>query len=356
MKTPLPPYHCSFSPNIPELLNALNISLVLSTYQAGKVIILSPNGDDNLVHLPRNFDNPMGIAIKGDKMAIAQKSQVTELKNNPEMAATYPKKTDTYDGMYLPRSSYYTGQLALHDMYYNNEGDIVAVNTLFSCLSKINNEYSYTPLWKPDFIKDYTPTDSCHLNGMAIDENSDVKYVSALGKTTGSQGWRENKMAGGILIDTQTNNIILENLSMPHSPRIYNNKIYFLNSAQGELCAVDTEKGTHETVCQLGGYARGMDKYGDYLFIGVSKLRHHSKVFGDLPIAKTSFAGIVVVYLPYGNVVGTIKYETSVEEIYDCKVIEGYTRPGILNNNEESIALGLTSPGSTYWSSKTENK
>ncbi len=157
----------------------MNISLVLSTYQAGKVIILSPNGKENLVHLPRNFDTPMGIAIKDNKMAIAQKSELTELKNSPGMAPTYPKKQNTYDGIYLPRSSYYTGQLALHDMYYNNNGDIIAVNTLFSCLSKIDREYSFTPFWKPSFINELTPTDSCHLNGLAVHENDEVKYVTA---------------------------------------------------------------------------------------------------------------------------------------------------------------------------------
>ena len=74
MNKPLPPYTCTCSPNIPELLLGLNISLILSTYQAGKVIFLSATEDDKLIQLPRNFDTPMGIALAGNNLAIASKN------------------------------------------------------------------------------------------------------------------------------------------------------------------------------------------------------------------------------------------------------------------------------------------
>lgn len=351
MNKPLPPYTCTCSPNIPELLLGLNISLILSTYQAGKVIFLSAAEDDKLIQLPRNFDTPMGIALAGNKLAIASKNEITVLCNSPEMAANYPAKPNTYDAIFLLRASYYTGHLSLHDMYYV-DNKIMATNTLFSCISMIDNEYSFTPIWKPTFIKEYSPDDFCNLNGLAIDKTG-PRYATALGgKSNERQGWGENKMTGGVLIDINSDEIILENLQMPHSPRIYNDKLYFLNSAAGELCAVDTEKGTYGVIANLGGYERGMDKYEDYLFIGVSKLRHQSKVFGDLPIAKSSFAGIVIVYLPTGSIVGHIRYETSVEEIYDVKVLPGYLRPGIVSMEKEAGRSAITSPVGDFWAAE----
>ncbi|MCH7827500.1 MAG: TIGR03032 family protein [Bacteroidetes bacterium] len=350
MKNPLPPFSSTYSPNVPELLNTLNISLALSTYQAGKLIFLSAKNQEELIQLPRTFDNIMGIAVKDKMMAIACKNELVELLNTSELAPTYPKKPNIYDALYLPRATYYTGQLALHDMEFTDDG-ILAVNTLFSCLSIINNECSFKPVWNPKFIKELTPNDNCHLNGMALKDGKPV-YVSALGKTNTRQGWRDNKMTGGVLIDVNSNEIILENLQMPHSPRIYNDKLYFLNSAAGELCAVDTDKRTYGTITKLGSYARGMDRCGDYLFIGVSKLRHKSSVFGDLPIAKSSFAGILIVYLPMGNIVGHIRYETSVEEIYDVKVLPGLRRPGIVSHTQDVNKLALTSPIGDFWAAE----
>jgi uncharacterized protein (TIGR03032 family) len=138
-------------------------------------------------------------------------------------------------------------------------------------------------------------------------------------------------------------------MAMPHSPRIYQNKLYFLNSAMGELRICDPEKGTSEVITKLGGFARGMARYGDYLFIGISKLRHTTDVFKDLPIAKTSFAGVVVVYLPLGKVVGQLKYETSVDEIYDVKILPGMCRPGILNTEKAGEHSAIVTNQSSFW-------
>ena len=347
MQSPLPPFSSTYSPNVPELLSVLNITLALSTYQAGKLIFLSAVNSDSLIQLPRTFDNVMGVTVKDKKLAVACKKEVVELANTPGLAASYPLKPNTYDALYVPRVTYYTGQLALHDIAYTTNG-LLAVNTLFSCLAFLDTEYSFKPVWKPPFVSNLTPDDNCHLNGMAVKDDEPI-YVSALGNTDTRQGWRENKMNGGVVIHVPSNEIILENLPMPHSPRLYDNKLYLLLSASGELVEVDVEKKKYKTIINLGCYARGMDRYGDYLFIGVSKLRHKSSVFGDLPIAKSSFAGILILYLPYGNIVGHIRYETSVEEIYDVKVLPGLKRPGIIGHEQETRGLAITSPDADFW-------
>jgi hypothetical protein len=225
---------------------------------------------------------------------------------------------------------------------------LVGVNTLFSCLSFIDNKYSFTPFWHPPFISELAPEDRCHLNGFAS-EGSKIKYLTALGNTNTKQGWRDNKMDGGVLMEYPSGSIILDELAMPHSPRIYNGKLYLLNSAQGELICVNPENGSYEVVVQLGGFARGMSIHGDYLFIGVSKLRHSSKAFSDLEIAKTSFAGIIAVYLPYKSIAGSFKYEMSVDEIYDVKVIPNAVRPSLLSADMEIHSQAISTPNGSFW-------
>ena len=141
MAKPLPPFSCTYSPNVPELLAQLKCTIALSTYQAGKVVFLSAKGADKMIQLPRTFSNAMGIATSENKLAVACKNEVVVLANTPSMAPNYPPQPNTYDGLYLPRALYYTGQCALHDMNWQN-GQLLAINTLFSCLSAIDEDYT----------------------------------------------------------------------------------------------------------------------------------------------------------------------------------------------------------------------
>ena len=58
-----------FTSNLPGLLSQLNISLVVSTYQAGKVILLRDDGGTINTHF-RNFEKPMGIAAHENHLTI----------------------------------------------------------------------------------------------------------------------------------------------------------------------------------------------------------------------------------------------------------------------------------------------
>ncbi len=348
MAEALPPFSCTYSPNIPELLQSLDCSLAISTYQAGKVIFISPKDRDHLVQLPRQFSKPMGMALKGDKMALATLNEVIILANNTELAHTYPRQPKVYNALFIPRSVYYTGELDIHDLHWTSKG-LLAVNTRFSCLAYINDNFSFTPFWKPEFITKLTPDDCCHLNGLAM-EGDAPRFVTVLGKTTMPYGWRNTKATGGCLIDIITNEIIIENLPMPHSPRIYDQKVYVLLSASGELAEVDIKNKSYKVLKQLDGFARGLDRIGDYIFIGLSKLRQTSTAFADLPIAQRSiYCGVVAMHLPTASIVGYIKYENSVEEIYDVKVLPGMLRPGILNQEKPEFRLALSTPTKTFW-------
>jgi uncharacterized protein (TIGR03032 family) len=346
----LPPFSCTMSPNMPELLWELGGSIALTTYQAGKVIFISAVNKDEIIQLPRQYDKAMGMAIQGDKMAIATKNEVQVLANSKSLAINYGSQQGAYDGLYLPRATYYSGEVDLHDMGWGNEG-LWAVNTRFSCLSIIDDDFSFKNKWSPSFITDQTPDDRCHLNGMAM-QNGKPKFVTALGTTNAAKAWREKIQTGGVLMDVESKEIVVGNLPMPHSPRIYDQKLFALCSATGEVICADPATGKYSVVTKLQGFLRGMCRKGDFLFVGLSKLRQNASTFRDLPIARESiFCGIVVIHLPTGNQVGHIKYENSVEEIYDVQFLEGLRRPTILNTLKEEHRKALVTDTDSYWSS-----
>ncbi len=348
MQAALPPFSCSHTPELPELLAQLNCSLLLSTYQAGKVIAISSDGE-KLAQLPRNFDTPMGLALDGKRLAIATKHEIVVLANDRRLAASYPKKPAHYDALFVPRSAIFCGALHVHDLAFAAGGGLVGVNTLFSCLFRTDALQSFVPIWQPSFITALAPEDRCHLNGLALVDGAPA-YVTAFGATDTAQGWRPGKLRSGLLIDVRSGEVVLGDMPMPHSPRTIGKELFVLLSATGEIARVDVARGRYDVVNRITGFVRGMAHHGDYLFVASSHLRK-SHTFGDLPLAqaKNSVCGITVVHLPTGAIVSQLRYLNSCEEIYDVVVLPGVRRPGVLGTSDPIFRRALSAPHATYW-------
>ena len=347
----LAPFSCKFTTQIPQLLQQLNCSIAISTYQAGKVVFISAKNEKSLIQIPRNFEKAMGIAedTQNDKIAIACKDEVIVFRNSNDLAKFYPKSPNKYDSLYLPRATFHTGAIDIHDLNFGDDGELYAVSTLFSSIVKIDDNFNFIPFWTPPFIDKITSEDRCHLNGMAM-KNGKPKYATAFNNGNTSQSWRDKITETGIIIDVEKNTIIAEGLAMPHTPRIFNDELYVLLSATGELVKVNTEDGTYDVIIKIEGFVRGMSLYKDYLFIGISKLRKKSSTFGKLPFArKANEAGIVVVHLPTKIIVGKLTYLNSLDEIYDIHILANKLRPNILNTLTEDHKKGLMIPETTFW-------
>lgn len=337
----------SFSTGFSQLLHRLQASIILSTYQAGKVILLSSDGD-NIIQLLRDFDRPMGIALHDDMLALALRLNVVIFRNDAHLAKTYPKKSNTYDSLYFPIAQNKTDFIDTHDLFFTNQG-LVAVNTAYSCLVKVDGTFSFKPVWRPDFITDYQAVDYCHLNGMAVDETGTIRFVTAFGRTDTPEGWRTNKLQGGIIIDVQKNEIVAKGLAMPHSPRIYNGKLYFLSSATEELLTFDQRSRSVTSITKVDGFIRGLSIKNDHAVIGVSKLRK-SHTFGDLPIArKRILAGVVIINIKTGEKVGEIIYDDGLREVYDVHLLPGKLRPNILNLPMSEQYRAMITPQGGQW-------
>lgn len=355
MQAPPPPFSYTYSQNVPEILAGLNCSLAISTYQTGKVVVFSAKDQDTLIQLPRNFARPMGMALHNNTLALALKSEIMILANNPGLAKNYPQNPDTYDALFVPRSTFYTGTLDIHDLAWTNNG-LVAVNTVFSCLASLSHVHSFEPIWKPHFITDLLPEDRCHLNGVAVKDGA-IKYVTALGSGDQAFSWKEKMLHSGILMDTDSNEIILNNLPVPHSPRYYPDGLFMLLSATGQIVKVDPEKGHFDEITKVTGFLRGMDRIGDYLFVAMSKLRQSSSLFKDVPVAENSnHCGISIIYLPTGNQVGFILYQTTVDELFEVKVLPGARRPNILNLDKEVHSNSVATRDRVFWQQPAEEE
>lgn len=98
--------------NLAPLLSSLQASLLVSSYQAGKLVVVGSH-QDSLSLSFHNFDRPMGVAIKPDCIAVGDRNQIWRLRNSPDIA-TRLEPVGEYTGCYLARSAHRTGQIQTH--------------------------------------------------------------------------------------------------------------------------------------------------------------------------------------------------------------------------------------------------
>jgi uncharacterized protein (TIGR03032 family) len=145
----------------PQLLNQLGASVLVTTYQAGKLVILREDGGVLNTHF-RNLNKPMGLARDGGRLAVGCGIDIWEFHNVPAVCTKldesedYPSAAAKHDACFLPRRSHCTGNIDIHEMAYVKEADqseLVFVNTAFSCLAKRSEKNSFEPVWRPKWIK-----------------------------------------------------------------------------------------------------------------------------------------------------------------------------------------------------------
>ena len=274
---------CDASPDFSAWISQAQGSLVVSTYQAGKVAMIGWDGRQTTL-LMREFDKPLGLAVDHGRLALATRYDVTLFANAGLLAHDFlEQEPGRYDALYLPRASFHTGDLNTHDVAFQGE-DLLLVNTRFSCLARLSTQFNFTPFWRPSFVTDLVPEDRCHLNGLAM-EDGRPRFVTALGTTDAAGAWRENKAQGGVLIDLSSGQVVLARAidaplaALPRRPGVG------AQLGHGRVALVDPLQGRSVPVCRLPGYLRGLAFAGPYALVGLSKIRERH-IFGGLPIQK----------------------------------------------------------------------
>ena len=90
------------------------------------------------------------------------------------------------------------------------------------------------------------------------------------------------------MVDVESNEIVAEGLSMPHSPRLHADfpgKLWLINSGTGFFGYLDLKTGKFEEVTFLSGYGRGVAFAGPYAIVGLSTCRDN-RTFSGLPLDK----------------------------------------------------------------------
>jgi uncharacterized protein (TIGR03032 family) len=302
--------------------------------------------------LLRSFEQPMGLALdeRQDRMVVGTRRVVWTLRSAPEIAPQLDPP-GRHDACYVPRSAHVTGGIRSHEIALL-DGRPWIVNTLLSCLCTLDDEdYGFVPRWRPPFVDRLAGEDRCHLNGIAVQDGR-IRYATALGESNAPEGWKADKVKGGIVIDVASGETVIRGLCMPHSPRCHLGHLFVLDSGNGHLCTADVGSGKVDTVAALPGYARGLAFHGRFAFVGISQVRE-SNIFGGLPItARYEEAqrkcGIYAVDLQSGRVAGILRFESGCAELFDIQVLRGQHFPTVVGFQDQTLDGILIAPPAAW--------
>jgi len=351
--------------NFAKILKALNISLAVTSYQSARLILVRSDGetiDTNLKEFPR----PMGIYADEERITLGTFNQVLEFKRSDDIleniksgsldnTGNFSKKVlekdkekmrelreqreeeiteiKKADSLYLHRASLTTGMINIHDIAWGDEG-LWVVNSTFSCLSTLSPDSSFVARWKPKFISELVPEDRCHLNGMAMLDGK-PKYVTTFNMEDSRDSWSNGRIDYGTLIDIDTDEVLIEGMIMPHSPKVYKDEVYLCESGLGVVWKYNPTTKVKIEVIKLQGFTRGLYFYGGVMFVGLSQVRA-SEIKNPTPITTMydeTYAGVWMINLETNEEIGHIKFHGDVDQIYDIAIIPDSSTPELLNSD-----------------------
>nr|WP_178137899.1 TIGR03032 family protein [Thermomonas alba] len=314
------------------------LSLAITSYQTGRIYLVGSDRQGRVSFFERIFERAMGVVGNAQRIYLGGLYQLWRFEN-----VLRPNEVihGQFDKCYVPRNAQTIGDLDIHELGIRKDGRVVFVNTKYSCLAELSPTHSFKAIWKPKFISKLAPEDRCHLNGLAM-VDGEPRYVTAVSRSDSVDGWRERRRDGGVVIDVQTDEIVCEGLSMPHSPRWHNGRLWLLNAGTGYLGWVDFEKKAFVPHAFVPGFARGLSIIGNVAAVGLSKPRNQR--FEGLQLDEElkkrdaePWCGVQIVSLANGDVTNWIRFDGDITEIFDISFLPNVKHPMMIGLRTNEI-------------------
>lgn len=321
------------SPGLGAWLAEMGGSLAFTTYQSARLFLLSAGADGLTSALERIMGTAMGFAGDEKGFWIANQQQIWRFANSgPRQFGEHQ-----FDAVYMPRRGYFVGPCDVHDLLANvrfrgEQYELLFANTHYSCIAAPDDHFNFRPVWKPDFVSAISLGDRCHLNGICA-RDGELAYATLCGRSDETIGWKPMKSHGGCIVDLNTDKVVCDGLSMPHSPRWHDGRLWLLDSGHGDFGYVDLAAGKFVPVGLCPGFARGLAFVGGYAVIGLSRLRDNAFSSGLSVLGRLESqhirqnCGLLVIDPGTGKLVHWLTIEGVVSELYDVTFLPGIQRP-----------------------------
>ncbi len=337
---PRPPVAITSSPGFAEWLVDQGIALAITTYQAGRLLLVGVNEKQRLVVHQRQFPRAMGAWSDGDRFWLATKYQLWQFV---DVAAE--QESEPSERFYLPKVAHTVGEVDMHDVVVDAAGQVQFIATRMNCLAQLDAKANFRHVWQPAWLDDLVSEDRAHVNGLALRDGR-ARYCTVCGETNTRKGWKANRETGGVVVDIESNEVVGRGFSMPHSPRWHDERLWVLNSGEGQLGTVDPAEGKFTPVAFCPGYLRGLAFADCWALVGLSRPRY--KTFSglglDRELAKRGQqpqTGVMVVNTKTGMVEHWLRIEARIVELYDVVVLPNTKRARCLSLKNDDLARNV---------------
>jgi uncharacterized protein (TIGR03032 family) len=318
----------SVSRGLSAWLRSNGTGLAFTSYQTGQLFLVGNHPNGTISFNQQNFTRAMGLCWQPGRLYLGSLFQLWRLEN---VLKPGELGNNAFDAVLAARNAQTVGDVDIHEVGVDADGRMIFVNTRYSCLCTVDMTHSFKPIWKPPFISKLAAEDRCHMNGLAMHQGR-PKYVTAVSRSDVLSGWRERRHEGGVLIEVETNRIVTDQLSMPHSPRVVGEQVYVLDSGRGQIVRVDPKTGAKTDIAFCPGFLRGMAIHNGHAVVTVSKPRDgtfkHLSLDAELAGRDAeAWCGVLIVNLASGDIVEWIKLEGHITELFDTTVLPGVICP-----------------------------
>lgn len=312
--------HFTCSRGLPAFLHRERLSLVVTSYQSGRIYAICSDSGTELTVSFRNFSHATGLDHRPGWLAVATDAQIMYLRED---------RPEPQHARFVLQRSDVIGSVAPHQLFLRSNASISFVATMYNCIAQVAFDANFQPIWKPSFIDAIKYEDRCHLNGMAARGDSPA-FATAFSATNERSGWRDNAVGRGIVIDIAQNRIVADGLTMPHSPTLADGMLWIANSGTGEIGTVDCGSGDFTPRLFVPGYLRGLKLRNGLCFAAASKFRHE-RMAGDLSRILREHdtearCGLFIGDPAKGKILEWFEFGGSVSEIFDVALLENTTR------------------------------
>ena len=107
-------FHYTQSETFAPLLRRLGVSLLVTTYQANKLLVIREQAGGISI-LVRTFERPMGLSADVRRIVLGTRDQVWTFRNAPDIAPQLDPP-GTHDACFIPRASHVTGDIGVHEV------------------------------------------------------------------------------------------------------------------------------------------------------------------------------------------------------------------------------------------------
>lgn len=330
----------SASPGFFSWLGRHEVGLIVTCNSTGETFALGEDANGRPIITMAKFDRAMGVAQHAQGIYLVDKHKIWNLRDRSCVA---DRDIAGADRVYQPQGAYVTGDLDVHEIAVDCTGRVVFANTAFSCLATLSHENAFEVVWKPSFITSISGDDRCHLNGIGMDSGR-VRVVSVFSISDTRKAWRERRRDGGAVIDVASDSVLIEGLSMPHSPRLHADALWVLNSGSGHLHRVDLSNGSHEPVLFFPGFLRGLTFVDGHALVTLS-LPEASRIDGlDLlpnigRANQRAWSGVAIADLDNGCVVEWLDFGSSIPQLFDVVALSRSRRPAIIRHDAPTFEI-----------------